>query len=278
MAAAVARRARPATGDIALTSDSGSDSVEQDADNYQLTGSGSPTTCFVPGLGQSTSDTRPFGSGVVGSKVFVSLPGHDQRPVAGDLSYEQLIREVSGVIRNTRATRAVGVSLGASVLLSLPSEQLLTLDRLVLALPASIDEPRAAEMIEFSQRIADAIDSNDQIALPKLLVQMQPPSTHGRADVRMWARRQAAELGGTSVAEAFRVFPSSEPPVSLAALEEVQTPALVVAQREDPWHSVETAEQLAATLPNARLVVSDVPWLWRARAELREVISQFLNT
>ena len=52
---------------------------------------------------------------------------------------------------------------------------------------------------------------------------------------------------------------------------------LVLAQRSDVVHPVESAEPLVAALPNARLEVGDVPWIWGGRSALRETVSSFLN-
>jgi len=40
------------------------------------TGSGDPVTLFLHGMASSIRDTRPFGSGVAGRRVFLHLPGH----------------------------------------------------------------------------------------------------------------------------------------------------------------------------------------------------------
>jgi hypothetical protein len=52
---------------------------------------------------------------------------------------------------------------------------------------------------------------------------------------------------------------------------------LVLAQRDDVVHPVESAEALASAIPNARLVVSQTPWIWGGRSALRETVSQFFN-
>jgi pimeloyl-ACP methyl ester carboxylesterase len=63
---------------------------------------------------------------------------------------------------------------------------------------------------------------------------------------------------------------------SLDALAEVTAQVLVLAQRDDPIHPLNSAEALAEALPRADLVVSDTPWVWGARATLRETVSAFL--
>ena len=68
-----------------------------------------------------------------------------------------------------------------------------------------------------------------------------------------------------------------EPPASLDDLAKVTAGVLVLAQADDSVHPVKSAEQLVSALPNARLVVSDAPWIWGGRSALRREVSEFLN-
>jgi len=249
---------------------------------YQLTGSGEPVTCFVPGLGQSVADTRPFGSGVHGSRAFLDLRGHGRSaaPPPDDArawTYSALAADVEAVVVETGSTRAVGVSLGAGALLNLAIRRPQRFDRMVLALPSVINETRDPAMAALAAEIADAVDANDQVVLSRLLLQLQPPSVRGRADVGLWARRHAADVGGTPVSRVLRALPRQVPVSDPAQLETLDLPVLVLAQRDDPSHPVEVAEQLGDLLPDARVVVSDVAWIWAARTELRDVVTGFLN-
>ncbi|MFL6071301.1 MAG: alpha/beta hydrolase, partial [Actinomycetes bacterium] len=74
-----------------------------------------------------------------------------------------------------------------------------------------------------------------------------------------------------------RFMPRATAVTSLEVLRGVEAEVLVLAQRGDVVHPVESAEALATALPNARLVVSDVPWIWGGRSSLRETVSGFLN-
>ena len=261
-------------GDLALSQDAGSDL----AMDVQTTGSGAPVTCFVPGLGQTIADTRPFGSAVVGSKVFVDLLSRVEPTSDGSNPLERLASDVAEVVKATAATRAVGVSLGAGVLVALAARRRDLFERMVLALPPSLDRQSRGDDIELAGQLADAIDANDQTALTQLLLEMQPPSARTRTDVRIWARRHAALIGGTGVSEAFRVLPGAPPSVTTEQLGQIDVPVLVLAQRDDPWHPLSASEHLVSMLPNARLVVSDVSWVWGARHQLRGAITEFLNS
>ncbi|HET7325813.1 MAG TPA: alpha/beta hydrolase [Nocardioidaceae bacterium] len=246
---------------------------------YVVTGAGDPVTLFAHGLAGSIPETRPFGSGVEGSKAFLHFRGHGGSSApATAWTYAALAAEARTVADHVRATRAVGVSLGAGALLRLASEQPDRFDRLVLLLPAAIDRPRGDPAVLRMQQLADLVDRGRIDAVAELLVTEQPASARGRADVRVWAKRQAQRLAGSSVATALRELPAQAPLTDRAVLERVRCPVLVVAQREDAAHPVETAAELAAALPHARLKVFDEGGvLWTHRRALRTTIATHLN-
>lgn len=247
-----------------------------------VTGHGDPVTLFAHGLAMSIPDTRPFGSGVAGSRVFVHLRGHGHSvaPPADDAeawTYPALAADVESVADDEGATRAVGVSLGAGVLLAAAVRAPGRFSRLVLAMPASLDQPRPPEAVAAAEQLADAIDAGDHTSIVRLLTALQPPAVRGRADLRLWARRHADWLARSTVSRALRRLPREVPVTEPAALAGVDAPVLVLAQTDDPVHPLAVAEQVAGLLPRAELVVSEVPWLWGGRDRLREVVGGFLD-
>jgi len=247
-----------------------------------VTGSGEPVTLFLHGMASSIRDTRPFGSGVAGSRLFVHLPGHGESPAppaddAAAWTYDALVDDVLAVADAEQATQGLGVSLGSAVLLAAVAGAPRRFRRLVLALPATVDRPRSPEAVASGLRLADAVDARDQAEVARLLVELQPPAVRRRMDVRTWARRQADELSGSAVSRPLRALSGAAPVASAADLAAVDVPVLVLAQTDDPVHPVEVAEELVGQLPNARLEVSDVPWLWGARDRTREVVGGFLS-
>jgi pimeloyl-ACP methyl ester carboxylesterase len=246
------------------------------------TGSGDPVTLFLHGMASSIRDTRPFGSGVTGRRVFLHLRGHGRSPAppADDVTewtYRALADDVLRVADDEQATQALGVSFGAAVLLAALAQEPGRFDRLVLALPATIDRPRPPEAVAAGHRLADALDSGDQVEVTRLLVELQPPAVRPRMDVRTWARRHADWLAGSAVSRPLRALSGAAPLADAQALARVEVPVLVLAQTDDPVHPVSVAEELASRLPNARLEVSDVPWLWGARDRARQVVGGFLS-
>ena len=252
--------------------------------HYVVTGGGDPTTVFVPGLAQSIADTRPFGSAVEGTRVFIDLRGHggSQAPASDDgWTYTGLMDDVARVADAVGAARALGVSLGAGALVRLLVDAPDRFERVVLALPGPLTAARSGAELAVTDALADAVASGpagDPGAMAAALVAMQPVSVRGRPDVKLWGRRHAAELGGRrGISEALRHLPREVAVPALDGLAGVSAEVLVLAQRDDSVHPVESAEHLASALPNARLVVSDVPWVWGGRSELRDTVSGFLN-
>ena len=248
--------------------------------HHVVTGTGDPVTLFVPGLAQSIADTRPFGSAVEGTRVFVDLRGHGgSAPPQSDegWTYAGLADDVKVVADAVGATRALGVSLGAAALVRLLADQPTRFDRVVLALPGPLHGDRSPELLAVSDELAEAVAANDPIAIGRGLVALQPETARGRSDVRLWARRHAADIGGGAVSEALHQFPRLPVLDSLTALGHVTASVLVLAQRGDDVHPLSAAQELREAIPGAHLEVSDVPWIWGRRSELRSTVSGFLN-
>jgi pimeloyl-ACP methyl ester carboxylesterase len=235
----------------------------------QVTGSGEPVTCFVPGMLQSVTEVRIFGSGVAGSRVFFEHEPHD--------SYRALSDGVAQVATEADATQALGVSLGAAVLLDLLIRDSRRFERVVLALPAVIDSARPAASLQRGEDLADAIDANDQTTISRLLLELQPLPVRSRADVRLWARRRASELLGSDAAAALRALPRDAPVTLPEDLRRITAPVLVLGQQHDPEHPVQVAERLGNLLPNADVVIGEDAWSWSGRARLRELVGGFLS-
>ena len=247
--------------------------------DYLVTGRGDPVTVFAHGLAGAIDETRPFGSGVRGTRAFLHFRGHGASSAPETpWTYDALAAELSAVADHVGATRGLGVSLGAGALLRLAAERPERFERLVLVLPATIDRPRHDPAIERLQQMAAYVEARDVEAVAGLLVTEQPEGARERPDVAVWARRQARRLTDTSVARALRELPDAFPLADRAVLGRVRAPVLVVGQHGDDAHPAHIAEELAQALPDARLSLFDAGGvLWTHRRELRELIAAFLN-
>lgn len=246
---------------------------------YLVTGAGEPVTVFAHGLAGSIPETRPFGSGVDGSRAFLHFRGHgaSSAPEA-EWGYASLADELRAVADHVRATRALGVSLGAGALLRLVADQPDRFERLVLMLPATIDRPRSDPAVLRMQQMADHLDRGEVDAVADLLVAEQPALARTRADVKVWASRQAQRLAGSSVSRALRELPRQTPLSDRSLLARVGCPVLVVGQADDDAHPVQLAVELADALPSAQLKTFDSGGvLWTHRRELRALVGAFLS-
>ena len=244
------------------------------------TGAGDPVTVFAHGLAGSIDETRPFGSGVRGTRVFFHFRGHgasvaSERP----WTYVDAARELRAVMTAYGARRALGVSLGAGAALAAAVTEPDAFERLVLVLPATIDQPRHDRAVDLMQARAELVEHRDLDGLAASLIAEQPVGVRERLDVRVWAERQARRLTETSVARALRELPPQYPLDSRDQLATIRCPVLVVAQEGDAAHPATIARELAGLLPDADLeVYDDGGVLWSHRGEVRQRISTFLNT
>ena len=244
------------------------------------TGCRPPVTVFAHGIGSSIAQTRPFGSGVDGTRVYLHFRGHGAStapdPARSPWTYAALAAELRTVADAVGATHALGVSMGAHALLALLAETPERFARLAFVLPAALD---ARSPSEHGAEMADLVERRQIEGLATMLVAGQPAAVRELPVVRLWARRRADEVAGTALATALREVPDQVPlPDGVDALRAVRAPSLVIAQAGDELHPVPVAERLARLLPNARLeVLPPGGVLWRDRNRLRDLVSAHLN-
>ncbi|HSK25288.1 MAG TPA: alpha/beta hydrolase [Jiangellales bacterium] len=245
-----------------------------------LTGSGSPVTVMGHGLAGSIGETRPFGSGVRGTRAFLHFRGHGATPspVGEPWSYEGLAAQLRAVADHVGASRALGVSMGAGALLALLARTPDRFGRVVLVLPGALDGPRGAGARDRFAAMAGHVEAGDVTGLAVLLRDELPAVVRGRPDAGVWTRRQAERLVGTPVGEALRAVPDLYPVADRTVLASVHVPVLVVAQEGDRTHPASVARELGAVLPRVSVRVLPAGGvLWSHRREVRALVSGFLN-
>ncbi len=245
-----------------------------------VTGSGGPVTVFAHGFAGSIAETRPFGSGVAGSRVFFHFRGHgDSADTDEPWTYTGLEGELRAVRDTYAATRALGLSLGAGAVLSAAVHNPGEFERIVLVLPAAIDEPRGHSAVERVEAMAQRADAGDVEGLAWLLLDAQPTSLWEHRSVRVWAHQQAQRLCGDRLRGAIRQIPTLHPLKDRSELAAVTCPVLVIGQHGDDAHPVRVVRQIAEGLPAAETEIfppGGVPWT--RRGALRQLIADFLNT
>lgn len=239
-------------------------------------GSGDPVTIVVHGLGATPGEARIPASGLRGTRVVVTLPGHGDAPDApsGYWDYGRIAADVLAVADEVDATRGVGVSLGAGALTRLAAENPDRFERLALLLPATVDRPRDADATGTLRRLADAVDAAGSDGGEQLRALVAADVPEG-ADVGDYVQRRAEallRLGG-----ALRALPEQSVVADTTPLTSVASEVLVVSGTDDPLHPTEVAKATAAAFGHARLEVlpSSAPLLTHRR-EIRALLSGFL--
>jgi 3-oxoadipate enol-lactonase len=235
-----------------------------------VTGSGSPVTVFVPGLGGAIPHLRPLGGGVPGTRVFCEVHG-DEAPD----DYTGLAAAVRTVADRFAAKRALGVSLGAGVLLRLMAETPDRFSRVVIYQPSALDVAELARLEQLAELIRL---SGDVGAMAALLNDELPVDVRGARQSREASAVRAERLARPEGLRLLKNLTTGEPPVAdPGRLSAATAQVLVIAAQGDPVHPVGVAEAIAAAFPYGQLRVFDQPApLWHARAELRALISGFL--
>ena len=163
----------------------------------------------------------------------------------------------------------LGSSMGSAALLWAAVAAPTRFDRLVVVAPPRAWAERASSALLY-QSWADQIDLEGVAAWLNILNTVPPPPILAELS----GYPPVPDIADGVLSAVLRGVGTSDLPEP-AALAAVEQPTLILAWDTDPSHPVSTAEQLAATLPNARLEIArTVPEVrsWGKRA------AQFLTT
>ncbi|HJA61210.1 MAG TPA: alpha/beta hydrolase [Candidatus Brevibacterium intestinavium] len=251
-------------------------------------GSGDPHTLFGHGFAGAIRDTRPFGTGITGTRHFLHLPGHGGRPSPGPgWNYPQIAEVLAEALRATSASRALGVSMSAGGLLHLLSTAhpvTADLDRIALVLPASFTS-FSAEVAEANrshlERLRSLVAAEDIDGIVDLMLSREPAEVAQMPPARSWTRSKAENLvrtdmsDGLGLALEIAVDDTSE---SAENLRDFAGEVLVLTHEDDPAHPVEVAEAIHAAIPGSDLEVLPAgSILWRGRQEVRGILGEFFG-
>jgi 3-oxoadipate enol-lactonase len=235
-------------------------------------GSGDPVTLVAPGLGATPGEARIPASGLPGTRVVVTLPGHGDASAAkpGYWRYPTVAADLCRVAERTGASRAVGVSLGAGALTRLVADQPGAFDRLALLLPAALDR-RSPVAADTYRRLAGAVEAAEVDRLRALVAADLPRGV----DVGDYVRQRADAL--LRLGDALRELSERAPLPGPGPLAAVDAPVLVLGAVGDPIHPKDAAGATAAAFPRGRLELLDsaAPLLTH-RARVRALLVDFL--
>lgn len=232
------------------------------------------------GLAGSIATTRPYAGRVMGRRAFVHLAGHGRSSATPDWTYAALAAQVLAVADHVqvRATRALGISMGAGALCACMATDPTRFERLVLVLPAVLDRPREDAAMRSFARLAELVGRSDTAGAARHLLGEQPEPARSRPDVQVWCRQQAERLTASSVAGALQAVPHQVPLTDRSQLASVRALVLVLAQHDDPTHPVSAARDLAEVLPAATLeVLPPGGLMWAHRERVRRLVGEFLS-
>lgn len=245
------------------------------AARWTVYGRGNPVTLVVHGLGATEGEARIPASGLPGTRVVITLPGHGSAADAppGYWNYASVAADVLAVADEVAATRAVGVSLGAGALTRIAADHPERFERLALLLPAALDRPRDVVATGAFERLAEAVAAADGGAALREIVAAEVPSG---VEVGDYVDRRADAL--LRLEDALRELPEQVPVPDAASLAAVRSDVLVVGATDDPLHPAEVAKAVAAAFARARLEIlpSPAPMLTHRR-ELRGLLVDFLR-
>lgn len=171
-------------------------------------GSGEPHTLFSHGFAGAIRDTRPFGTGITGTRHFLHLPGHGGRPSPGPgWNYPQIAEALAEALRTTSATRALGVSMSAGGLLNLISgghPVTRQLEKVALVLPASFTG-FSAEVLDrnrsYLETLRGLVAAADVEGITDLMLSREPAEVARLLPARAWTRAKAENLVETDMSD-----------------------------------------------------------------------------
>lgn len=248
--------------------------------HYESFGSGAPVTVLAHGVSASIEDTRFLGSGVRGTRTFLHFRGHGPSGDPEDgYDYAGARRDLRAVADHVGATAAVGISMGAGAIIGMLEETPDRFERIVLVLPAGLDQPRTDGSMASLYEHAAVLERGDVDEVTQLLQSGLPEDLAALPEIRrLMAERAVRQLANPGLVRALRGLPSTPPVSDREALRRVTARCLVIAQEDDETHPASVAREIAEVVPGSELHVFPRPYsMLRERDTLRDLVAGLLN-
>lgn len=242
---------------------------------WRTVGTGSPITVVVPGLGATEGEARIAASGISGTRVIVTLPGHGAAPdpPADYWDYTRVAADVAEVADQTGATRALGVSLGAGAITRLLAGDPGRFDRVALLLPAVLDTARATPAVWALCGLAEAVERAERTGDERSLIERVSAEIPAGIEVGGHVRARVAAL--RRLGPALRALPDQVVLTDRTVLRAVSAPVMVISAVDDPLHAENVARSCASAFRHATLEVirSAAPMITH-RHEIRRILAE----
>jgi pimeloyl-ACP methyl ester carboxylesterase len=206
-------------------------------------------------------------------------PAGERAPLGGGYVYPELVADLEAVVADRVGEgdfALAGHSMGAHTAVAYALAHPERVATLVVVGPV-YDGSISDASLEYWDGLADALQAGGVDAFVDYVVRVQGSDPAWRDSVRRFTRaRMEAHRHLDAVADALREVPRSRPFDSLADLEGLEVPALVVASGDvaDPGHPYATAAEYARRLPRAELVSEaegQSPLAWQGGRLSREI-------
>jgi pimeloyl-ACP methyl ester carboxylesterase len=252
---------------------------------YEDYGSG-PAFVFSHGLGNNLAQVRALMGDLPGVRVILyDNRGHGRTSGIVDparLTFPVMAEDMAALLDHLAVPAAAvgGVSMGAGISMAFCLKNPDRTKALVLSRPAWLNSPEPPNLT-ILQMIGDLVEKYGP----------EPAVEHFRsseryADFESIAPETAKTLvasftnrGAEATISTYRYIPASVPFHSWEELRSIRAPALVLANRNDPIHPFEYAEQLCSALPHAtwREIPSKSESLELHQSRFREYVTEFLR-
>jgi pimeloyl-ACP methyl ester carboxylesterase len=227
--------------------------------HVEVDGEGDPVMVVAHGITNSCRELAMLTPFVPGTKVRFCFRGHghSSSPLTG-YKFADFAGDLRAVADAYGARIAVGTSLGAGAIGTIVQDDPDRFDRIVLLLPAGLDQEgdhkeivlRTVELIEGS--------SSKEEAIERIMSEPARLANYVRAPWQRDIDRQwLSDMNVEGIPRAIREIITDVPLRNRDDLRRVTAPTLIIGRRGDVIHPAEVAESLAEILPNAELMMFD---------------------
>jgi 3-oxoadipate enol-lactonase len=255
--------------------------VTEDATlHVEVDGDGLPVSILAHGLMNSCRELAALTPVVPGTKVRFCFRGHghSSSPERG-YRFADFARDLSVVADAHGASIAFGTSLGAGAIGHLLTKQPDRFEKLILLLPAGLDQPfQHKQKLLHTAGLMDGKSTHEAIEA----ITADPVRAQGYMDypwLRDFDRQMLQELNTMGVPRAIREVIEDWPLEDRDQMRKVTAPTLLICREGDDIHPAEVGRILAAVMPNAELMMfRDGAEMYQAIPEIVARVREFVLT